>query len=105
MTRPFAAALLALLLADCAMTQVAGVMHPAISGDIDLRRADGTGVHWIPDRCSSGDHALFVGFDFLSTHDDGHLRVVLVNSLFRSCKFGSRDVGRLALRRRDALAR
>src|SRR6185369_6608724 len=46
MTRPFAAALLALLLADCAVTQVAGVMHPAISGDIDLRRADGTELHW-----------------------------------------------------------
>ena len=77
MTRPFATALLALLLADCAVTQVAGVVHPTISGSIDLRRADGTRLHWTPDQCSSGAHALFVGFDFLSTLDDGHLRVVL----------------------------
>jgi hypothetical protein len=69
--------LLPLLLAGCAMTQVAGVMHPTVSGSIVLHRIDGSEVHWTPDRCSSGDNALFVGFDFLSTHDDGHLRVVL----------------------------
>ncbi|HET7062655.1 MAG TPA: hypothetical protein VFI49_00170 [Rudaea sp.] len=59
------------------MTQVASVMHPTMSGGIVLRRIDGTEQHWTPDRCSSGDIARFVGFDFLSTHDEGHLRVVL----------------------------
>ena len=72
-----AAGLLALLLSGCAMTQVGDVMHPTISGSIVLRRMDGTDLRWNPDRCVSGDVALFVGFDFLSTHDEGHLRVVL----------------------------
>jgi len=78
MKRMFATALLLpLLLAGCAVTQVAGVMHPTVSGGIVLSRTDGTDLHWTPDRCTSGDVARFVGFDFLSTHDEGHLRVVL----------------------------
>ena len=77
MKRMFAASLLTSLLAGCAVTQIAGVMHPTISGGIALRSADGTEVDWIPDRCSSGDLALFVGFDFQSTHDEGRLRVVI----------------------------
>jgi hypothetical protein len=77
MTRHLAIAVLALLLADCAVTQVASVMHPTVSGTIVLRRTDGTELHWTPDHCSSGDHALFAGFDFLSTRDDGRLRVAV----------------------------
>ena len=75
--RVIIASLLPLALMGCAMTQVASVMHPTMSGGIVLRRIDGTEQHWTPDRCSSGDIARFVGFDFLSTHDEGHLRVVL----------------------------
>ena len=77
MRRPLAASLVPLLLAGCAVTQVADVMHPTVSGGIVVRRADGTELHWTPDRCSSGDVALFVGFDFLSTHEEGRLRVVV----------------------------
>lgn len=77
MKRAFVAVLFPLVFTGCAMTQVAGVMHPTISGGVVLRRVDGTEQHWTPDRCSSGDVARFVGFDFLSTHDAGHLRVVL----------------------------
>jgi len=77
MTRACAVVLLALLPAGCVMTQVASVMHPTVSGTVVLQRADGTELHWTPDHCSSGDNALFVGFDFLSAHDDGQLRVVL----------------------------
>ena len=76
MTRVLAA-FLALLLAGCAMTQVGGVMHPTVSGGIVVRRTDATELHWTADRCLSGDVALFAGFDFLSTADDGQLRVVL----------------------------
>jgi len=77
MRRVIATILLPLLITGCAVTQVGNVMHPTVSGGIVVRRADGTELHWTPDRCSSGDVALFVGFDFLSTHDDGHLRVVV----------------------------
>ena len=77
MTRPVAGSFLFLLLAGCAVTQVASVMQPAVSGGLAVHRIDGTELQWTPDHCSSGDNALFVGFDFLSTHDDGHLRVVL----------------------------
>lgn len=75
--RSSASGFLPLLLAGCAMTQVGGVMHPAISGSMVLHRMDGTELRWTPDRCVSGDVALFAGFDFLSSHDDAQLRVVL----------------------------
>jgi hypothetical protein len=77
MKRSLAASLLPLVLAGCAVTQVASVMHPTVSGSIVVRRADGAELRWTPDRCSSGDNALFVGFDFLSTHDEGRLRIVV----------------------------
>jgi hypothetical protein len=77
MTRTAPAGLLPMLLAGCAMTQVGAVMHPTISGSVTVRSTDGTEVSWAPDRCTSGDLAYFVGFDFLSTHDDSHLRAVL----------------------------
>jgi hypothetical protein len=77
MRRVLATSILPLLLAGCAVTQVGSVMHPTVSGAIVVRQADGTELQWTPDRCSSGDVALFVGFDFLSTHDEGHLRVVV----------------------------
>jgi hypothetical protein len=72
-----ATGLLPLLLAGCTVTQVGSVMHPTVSGGIVVRRTGGTELRWTPDRCSSGDIALFVGFDFLSAHDEGQLRVVL----------------------------
>ncbi len=77
MKRVLAASVLATLIAACSVAQVGNVMHPTVSGGIVVRRADGTELHWTPDRCSSGDIALFVGFDFLSAHGEGHLRVVL----------------------------
>ncbi len=77
MRRVLATSLLPLLLAGCAVTQVGSVMHPTVSGGIVVRRTDGTELHWTPERCSSGDAALFVGFDFLSAHDEGHMRVVV----------------------------
>lgn len=72
-----AGAILPLLLAGCAMTQVADVMHPTISGSVVVRSADGVEVRWTPDRCRSGDYAYFVGFDLLSARDQGYLRAVL----------------------------
>jgi len=77
MKRIASAILLPLLLADCAMTQVGGVMRPTVSGSIVVRDPDGSQRSWAPDRCVSGDLAYFVGFDFLSTRDDGHLRAAL----------------------------
>ena len=77
MRRALGGSLLPLLLAGCAVAQVGSVMHPTVSGAIDVQHTDGTVLHWTPDRCSSGDVALFVGFDFLSTYDQGHLRVVV----------------------------
>jgi len=66
-----------LLLGACAVTQVGSVMHPAISGSLDIRAADGSQIRWTPDRCVSGDLAYFVGFDFLSSRGSGHLRAAL----------------------------
>ena len=66
-----------LLLGACAVTQVGSVMHSSISGSLDMRAADGTLMHWTPDRCVSGDLAYFAGFDFLSSHEAGHLRAAL----------------------------
>jgi hypothetical protein len=66
-----------LLLTACVMAQAGGVMHPSISDSLDFRAADGTQTHWTPDRCVSGDLAYFAGFDFLSSHDVGHLRAAL----------------------------
>lgn len=77
MKRIAAAILLPLLLAACAMTQVGGVMHPTVSGSIVVRNPDGSELSWAPDRCASGDLAYFVGFDFQSTRDAGHLRAAL----------------------------
>jgi hypothetical protein len=71
------AALLPILLVGCAVTEVGGVMHPTLSGDIVVRGPDGSELHWKPDRCVSGDLAYFAGFDFLSTRDEGHLRAAL----------------------------
>lgn len=62
-----------LLLAAC----VADIVHPTIDGSLGVRRGDGSEVHWIPDRCRSGDVEYFAGFDFLSSHDRGHLRALL----------------------------
>lgn len=72
-----ATALLPLLLSACAMTEVGGVMHPTVSGSLTVRSPDGNEVRWTPDQCVSGDLAYFAGFDFLSTHDEGHLRAAL----------------------------
>ncbi len=66
-----------LLLGACAVTQVGDVMHPSISGSLDIRAADGSQTRWTPDRCVSGDLAYFAGFDFLSSRDSGHLRAAL----------------------------
>ena len=77
MKYPAAAAWLPLLLSACAMTEVGGVMHPTVSGDVVVRGPDGSELHWAPDRCVSGDLAYFAGFDFLSTHDEGRLRAAL----------------------------
>jgi hypothetical protein len=66
-----------LLLGACTMAQVGGVMRPSISGGLDIRAADGMQARWTPDRCVSGDLAYFAGFDFLSSHDAGHLRAAL----------------------------
>jgi len=66
-----------LLLGACAVTQVGDVMHPSISGSLDIRAADGSRTRWTPDRCVSGDLAYFAGFDFLSSQDSGHLRAAL----------------------------
>jgi hypothetical protein len=66
-----------LLLGACAVTQVGGVMHPSISGGVDIRSADGSQTRWTPDHCVSGDFAYFAGFDFLSSLDSGHLRAAI----------------------------
>ena len=68
------ASLLSLALGACGVTQV---MHPTVSGSIVVTGSDGAQAQWAPDRCVSGDLAYFAGFDFLSTHDGGHLRAAL----------------------------
>jgi hypothetical protein len=68
------ATLLPLALGACGVTKV---MHPTVSGSIVVTDADGARAQWSPDRCVSGDLAYFAGFDFLSTHDGGHLRAAL----------------------------
>ena len=68
------AIVLPLLSSACAVT---AVMHPTISGSITVTGAGGSPEQWSPDRCVSGDLAYFAGFDFLSTHDQGHLRAAL----------------------------
>ena len=70
-------ALLPMLLAGCAMTEVGGVLHPTVSGSLSVRNPDGRELHWTPDRCISGDLAYFSGFDFLATADDSRLRAAL----------------------------
>jgi hypothetical protein len=75
MKRALAAAVL-LLLAACAMSHIGGVIRPTISGSIIVTGTTGA-QRWSPDRCVSGDLAYFAGFDFLSSHDGGHLRAAL----------------------------
>jgi len=69
--------LFSVLLAGCAIADVGGVIHPAITGALTITDSDGSQTHWAPDRCVSGDLAYFAGFDFLSSHDTGHLRAAL----------------------------
>jgi hypothetical protein len=88
-----------LLLGACAVTQVGSVMHPAISGSLDIRAADGSQMRWTPDRCVSGDLAYFAGFDFLSSRDTGHLRAALdpIDGPAAGWTQGSAGPGRAAL--------
>ena len=65
-----------LLLSACAATQVLDVMHPTVTGSIELRHADGQPLHWAADRCVSGDLAYFMGFDFHSKQDGAVLRAL-----------------------------
>ena len=69
--------LLCAQLAGCAIADVNGVIHPAITGDLTITDSAGASTHWSADRCVSGDLAYFAGFDFLSSHDAGHLRAAL----------------------------
>lgn len=66
-----------LLLSACVLGQVGPVMHPTVSGSLLVHRADGSQLRWVPERCASGDREYFVGFDFLSAQDAGHLRALL----------------------------
>jgi len=66
-----------LLLDACAATQVFDVMHPTVTGSIEVRRADGQPLHWAADRCVSGDLAYFMGFDFHSKQDGAMLRALV----------------------------
>jgi len=96
-----------LLLGACAVTQVGSVMHPSISGGLDIRAADGSQTRWTPDRCVSGDLAYFAGFDFLSSQDPGHLRAALdpIDGPAARCTRGGaeRERGALILRRPDCV--
>ena len=74
--KAIALAMPALLLTACAATQVVNLMHPTVSGAIEVRTADGQTLHWAADRCVSGDLAYFAGFDFHSNQDGALLRAI-----------------------------
>jgi len=65
--------LLPLPLAACALGQLGAVVHPTVSGSVDIRNGDIV-VRWNPDRCASGDRAYFLGLDFHSSTDSQSLR-------------------------------
>ena len=66
-----------LLLTACAATQVLDVVHPTVTGSIELRSAGRQPMHWAADRCVSGDLAYFMGFDFHSSQDAALLRALV----------------------------
>ena len=68
---------MSLLLGGCAATQVLDVMHPTVTGSIELRIGSGPSLQWAADRCISGDLSYFMGFDFHSSQDAGLLRALV----------------------------
>jgi hypothetical protein len=69
-----------LLLAGCGVPgllhQARQVSNPAMTGEITINSEDGTLIIWHPDRCRSGEHEQFFGFD-LDTAGSDHVRAVL----------------------------
>jgi hypothetical protein len=53
------------------------VSNPAMTGEITIRSDDGVLVIWHPDRCRSGEHEQFFGFDLDTAGSELHVRAVL----------------------------
>lgn len=64
------------MLAGCGLGQIRAVLHPTITGEMNILTADAAPVRWAPDRCASGDWNYFLGFDFSSAQDHEQLRVI-----------------------------
>jgi hypothetical protein len=96
-----------LLVAGCAVSQFGALMHPTISGSLVLHHADGSEQRWVPDRCQSGDVEYFVGFDFLSSGDNGQLRAVLdpINGPVVRWKSGAQNAPRTDVLRGDSCSK
>ena len=94
--------LLPLSLAACALGQIGAVVHPTVSGSVDIRTGD-VMARWNPDRCVSGDRAYFLGLEFHSSADSQSLRAWREPDGKRSC-FGPRTTIARACTPRIAIA-